>query len=143
LWHHACHQVDVALWVLGATSIEHVQAIVGRPHPEFGMAMDLSLQFRTNDRQIVTHALTYNTERLCWRVQFIGHEDVLTYQNGCLVDEQGNRIGNEASWVDLTAQNNALLVALRSGDPSDFDLDAVLPAMDVLHRAQLSIDEAA
>jgi 2-hydroxy-4-carboxymuconate semialdehyde hemiacetal dehydrogenase len=49
LWHHGCHMVDVAMWVLDVASANHVGAILGRPHQEFGMAMGVSIHYRTSE----------------------------------------------------------------------------------------------
>jgi 2-hydroxy-4-carboxymuconate semialdehyde hemiacetal dehydrogenase len=141
LWHHACHQIDAALWVLGTSKAQSVRAILGPRHPEFGMAMDVSVQLCTARRQLVTQALTYNTEKLDWWLRFVGNEDVLTFCNGRLLDEHESQIGPASDPLDLTAQNRAILTSLNAKEPSDFDLDSMLPAMEVLHRAQQSAEE--
>src|SRR5438876_11964686 len=46
LWHHACHVVDAALWLLGGGKPGAVRAQFGPPHPELGIPLDLDLQFR-------------------------------------------------------------------------------------------------
>ena len=42
LWHHGCHAVDAALWLLGAAEVE-VAAEVALPGGELGIPMDLSI----------------------------------------------------------------------------------------------------
>jgi hypothetical protein len=37
---------------------------------------------------------------------------------------------------DVASQDDAILAALRSGEPSDFDLAQVMPSMRVLDRAE-------
>jgi 2-hydroxy-4-carboxymuconate semialdehyde hemiacetal dehydrogenase len=143
LWHHACHQVDAALWVLNMPAVPRVQALFGPIHPEFGMHLDVGVQMVTAGGQLITHALSYNVERPLWQLQFIGHEDVLTFVDGRLTDESGNVLVSESPTSDLTAQNRELLAAFRSGQPSEFDLGGVLPTMEVLARAQKCADEKA
>jgi 2-hydroxy-4-carboxymuconate semialdehyde hemiacetal dehydrogenase len=60
LWHHACHQVDAAMWALGLEAAEGVCGHTGKVHPQLGMAMDMSLIYTTARRQLVKHPLTYN-----------------------------------------------------------------------------------
>jgi 2-hydroxy-4-carboxymuconate semialdehyde hemiacetal dehydrogenase len=141
LWHHACHQVDAALWVLGVPPIEHVSCMIGQRHPQFGMAMDVSLHFHTTTRQLVTQALTYNAEHLCWELRFIGDEDVLIFRTGHLLDETNQAIIPEKPFLDLVAQNSEMLAALGERRRCDYDIEEVLPAMFVLHEAQKSADE--
>ena len=142
LWHHGCHQVDAAMWVLGVTDFATIRALHGPSHPELGMPLDLGLQMVTATRQLVTQALSYNVERVSWQLRFIAHEDVLTFDNGRLLNEAGEPLLPDSAITDLTAQNLELLRAWRQDEPSDYDLERVLPAMEVLDRAQRSTEEA-
>jgi len=140
LWHHACHQVDAALWTLGVESADRVSAMLGRAHPKFGMAVDVSVQFRTASQQLVTQSLTYNTEQFCWELNFIGDEDVLTFRNGQFLNEKNESLLPELDWRDLRAQNSSMIAALTGGHASDYDIDSSLPTMRLLHRAQESAE---
>jgi 2-hydroxy-4-carboxymuconate semialdehyde hemiacetal dehydrogenase len=142
LWHHGCHQVDASLWVLGMPSVPRVQALLGPAHPTLGMALDVGIQMVTASGALITQALTYNLEQLTWRLQFIGIEDVLTYDSGRLTNEAGEELLPVASLDDLTVQNRELLHAWRGGEKSDYDLASVLPTMEVLGWAQQSAEEA-
>jgi 2-hydroxy-4-carboxymuconate semialdehyde hemiacetal dehydrogenase len=141
LWHHGCHMVDTALWVLGMPVVSRVQALFGPLHPTFGMALDTGVQMVAAGGELITNGLSYNVEEPILRLQFIGTEDVLTFVNGRLTNERGEQLFPESSVVDLTVQNRELLHAWRSGEPSEFDLASILPTMEVLGRAQRSADE--
>jgi 2-hydroxy-4-carboxymuconate semialdehyde hemiacetal dehydrogenase len=136
LWHHGCHQVDASLWVLGMPAVPRVQALLGPVHPTFGMALDAGLQMVTAGGELITQSLSYNVEQAVWRLQFIGHEDVLTFQDGRLTNEAGHELVPEMPVVDLTVQNRELLHAFRSGEKCEYELPAVLATMEVLGRAQ-------
>ena len=136
LWHHGCHLIDVAMWVLGVDRVEQLSAIIGSSHPQFGMAMDVSIQFKTAKHQLITQALTYNAEEMCWDVRFIGNEDVLIFEKGRLLNEKGEDLIPETSHLDLVFQNRKMLSALRDGTKSDFELESVLPTMRVLDAAE-------
>jgi 2-hydroxy-4-carboxymuconate semialdehyde hemiacetal dehydrogenase len=139
LWHHGCHMVDTALWVLGTNEVAQVSAVVGQSHPQFGMSMDVAIHFRTSAQQVVAHSLTYNTEQFCWELRFIGDEDTLTFRNGQLLNEKGESVVSPTSFLDLTAQNLQMLATLAEGAPSDYDISSVLAAMQVLETAAESI----
>jgi 2-hydroxy-4-carboxymuconate semialdehyde hemiacetal dehydrogenase len=143
LWHHGCHQVDAALWTLGMPAVPRVQALFGPPHPTFGMTLDVGVQMTTAGGELITQALSYNVERPIWQLQFIGHEDVLTFQDGKLTSETGETLIPASADVDLTTQNRELLHAFRTGQPCEFDLAGILPTMEVLARAQRSADALA
>jgi len=143
LWHHGCHQVDAALWVLGMPTVSRVQALHGLVHPEFGMVLDVGVQMLTAGGELITHSLSYNVEEPVWQLQFIGHEDVLTFRNGRLTNEAGEEVVPELPTSDLTIQDGELLHALRSGERCEYELAAVLPTMEALGRAQQSADRDA
>jgi 2-hydroxy-4-carboxymuconate semialdehyde hemiacetal dehydrogenase len=138
LWHHGCHVVDAALWILGVNHAEHVSGMLGKSHRQFGMAMDVSIHFRTSANQLVTHALTYNTEQFCWELRCIGDEDTLTFRNGQLLNEKNEQIVSETSWLDLVPQDKQMLATLTKGAPSDYDVSSVLGPMEILQCAEAS-----
>jgi 2-hydroxy-4-carboxymuconate semialdehyde hemiacetal dehydrogenase len=140
LWHHGCHQVDAALWVLGMPEVTRVQALIGPDHPKFGMALDVGVQMLAAGGELITQSLSYNVERAVWGLQFIGHEDVLTFEDGRLTNEAGEELFPRSNLADLTVQNGELLEAFRSGTPCEFELSAVLATMEVLGRAQASAE---
>lgn len=142
LWHHGCHQVDASLWVLGMPSVTRVQALFGPVHPTLGMALDVGVQMVASGGELITQALTYNLEQSIWRLQFIGREDVLTYDSGRLTNEAGEELVPESSVVDLVVQNRELQHAWRSGEECEYDLSNVLPTMEVLGRAQRAAEVA-
>jgi 2-hydroxy-4-carboxymuconate semialdehyde hemiacetal dehydrogenase len=138
LWHHGCHMIDAALWVLGTNEAEQVSAVVGKPHPQFGMAIDVAIHFRTSAQQVVTHSLTYNTEQFCWELRFIGDEDTLTFRNGQLLNDRNESVVPAASYLDLAAQDSQMLATLVGGTPSDYDISSVLGTMQILETAAAS-----
>jgi 2-hydroxy-4-carboxymuconate semialdehyde hemiacetal dehydrogenase len=140
LWHHGCHQVDAGLWVLGMPIVPRVQALLGPVHPKFGMALDVGVQMVTVGGELITHALSYNVEQPVWQLQFIGHEDVLTFLNGRLTSETGEVLVPDTPTSNLTVQDGELLHAFRSGEACEYELPAVLATMEVLARAQASAD---
>jgi len=140
LWHHACHQIDASLWALGMPAVSRVQGLFGPVHPTLGMVLDVGVQFSVAGGALVTHSLTYNLERSLWRLQFIGHEDVLTFDLGRLTNEAGQELAPEARTTDCTMQDREILDAWRNGGATEYDLATVLPTMEVLQRAQDSAD---
>jgi 2-hydroxy-4-carboxymuconate semialdehyde hemiacetal dehydrogenase len=136
LWHHGCHQVDAAMWILGIERVERVHSFIGRRHSQFGMALDVSIQFITRSGQLVSQALSYNTAQFVWEQRFLGDELSLTFRNGKLLDEQDQPVLQEHTWLDLRAQNRAILTAFHQSQPSDFDLGSVLGCMQALDAAE-------
>ena len=117
-------------------AVPRVHVLFGPVHPTLGMALDLGLQMVTAEGVLVTQSLSYNVEQAVWRLQFIGHEDMLTFQDGRLTNEAGHELVPETPVVELTAQNRELLHAVHSGERCEYELLAVLATMEVLGRAQ-------
>ena len=136
LWHHGCHMVDASLWILGVSDVTDVAALAGRVNSEFGMTMDITLSFRTQHQQLVTHILTYNTATELSELRIVTNTDFYVLRDGALVTLSGTTVSPEREWSDLTAQDCAMLHAVVNSEPSDFDAHTVLPAMQVLETAQ-------
>lgn len=60
LWHHAAHTVD--LFAYQAGRIVQANAIQGPLHPELGIAMDMSIQLKSETGAICTLSLSFNNE---------------------------------------------------------------------------------
>lgn len=60
LWHHAAHTVD--LFAYQAGRIVQANAIQGPLHPELGIAMDMSIQLRSESGAICTLSLSFNND---------------------------------------------------------------------------------
>ena len=60
LWHHAAHTVD--LFAYQAGRIVQANAIEGPIHPELGIAMDMSIQLKSEIGAICTLSLSFNNE---------------------------------------------------------------------------------
>ena len=134
LWHHACHQVDATLWLLGTSEVGDVTGMVGRRHPDVGMYMDLTVAFSCGGDIPVTQALTYNCDSLLWDLRLTGLQEVFTFRNGRLVDDAGSDVVEPVSIRDLLVQNTEIFDALANGSASPFDLSCVLPSYNALQR---------
>lgn len=60
LWHHAAHTVDLFAYQSGP--IVQANAIQGPRHPELGIAMDMSVQLKSETGAICTLSLSFNNE---------------------------------------------------------------------------------
>jgi len=60
LWHHAAHTVD--LFAYQAGKIVSAHAVQGPIHPELGIAMDMSIQLKSESGAICTLSLSFNND---------------------------------------------------------------------------------
>jgi 2-hydroxy-4-carboxymuconate semialdehyde hemiacetal dehydrogenase len=61
LWHHAAHTVDLFQYQAG-DKVTQVNGIEGPHHPELGIAMDMSIQMKTEGGAICTLSLSFNND---------------------------------------------------------------------------------
>src|SRR3546814_548104 len=59
LWHHSAHSIDIFQYMTGSKVIA-ANALQGPKHPELGIAMDMSIQMKTEAGQILTLSLSFN-----------------------------------------------------------------------------------
>lgn len=61
LWHHAAHTVDLFQYQTGEKVVQ-ANAIQGPKHPDLGIAMDMSIQLKTENGKICTLSLSFNND---------------------------------------------------------------------------------
>ena len=138
LWHHGCHVVDMALWLLGATQTADVWCQLGPPHLTLGTPMDLTLGIRTSAEQLISAALSYNSHCAVDDWLLIGEEETLSICDTQLFDARGNALGERVDRTNLTFQNAHFIQAVTEGHPSATSGEAVLPTMAALQQAHES-----
>jgi 2-hydroxy-4-carboxymuconate semialdehyde hemiacetal dehydrogenase len=141
LWHHGCHAVDAALWLLGATEVD-VAAQVAKPGGALDIPMDLGIVMRTRADQIATVALSYNTHIAIHDYLLIGEEtsvlfadDRLRGADGALVSGTGDGVGDA-----IVRQDAEFFAAVREEREPAVSGRSVRPAMAALQVAQDALD---
>ena len=138
LWHHGCHAVDTALWLLGEPAQDAV-GYMGPPHAALGIPLDLAVSLRTPREQVVSCALSYNTMRPLLEILIIGEESTLAVRDGKLLDPRDRILAaggesEEASAVYL--QDIEFVSAIRQEREPLVSGEAVLPTMRALQAVQ-------
>ena len=89
LWHHGCHAVDLALWLLGAADRgEEVETVaqIALPGADLAIPMDLTVVMRTARDQLATVAMSYHTHIPVHDYLIIGEETTVLIADGALRD---------------------------------------------------------
>jgi len=135
LWHHGCHVVDAALWLLGADAATEVRAQFGPPHADLDIPLDLDIQFRAGER-LVTVAMSYNSPWPQHDYFVIGEEAAFEFRDGKLLSPDGPIHNGAGSEDSILEQDREWITAIRERREPAVNPDAVLPAMRVLQAAQ-------
>jgi 2-hydroxy-4-carboxymuconate semialdehyde hemiacetal dehydrogenase len=135
LWHHACHVVDAALWLLGASEGRNVRAQFGPPHAELGIPLDLDLQFVANGAP-VSVSMSYNSPWPRHDYFVIGEEAGIEFRDGQFWGPEGPEPDLPGESRSIFEQDLEWVTAIREGREPAVNIDAVLPAMRILQAAQ-------
>ncbi len=142
LWHHAAHTVDLFQYQTGGTVVQ-AHAVQGPLHPELGIAMDMSIQLRTDNGAICTLSLSFNNDGpLGTFFRYIGdtgtyiarYDDLMTGR-----DEAIDVSNVDVSMNGIELQDREFVAAIREGREPNSSVAQVLPCYQVLHELELQL----
>lgn len=143
LWHHAAHTVDLFQYQAGSPVVE-VNAVQGPIHPELGIAMDMSIQLKTEAGQLCTLALSFNNDGPFGTFfRYIGDTGTYLARYDDLVDGREEPI--DVSTVDVSMngielQDREFLAAIAEGREPNASVAQVLACYEVLDRIERQLD---
>jgi 2-hydroxy-4-carboxymuconate semialdehyde hemiacetal dehydrogenase len=121
LWHHAAHTVDLFAYQAGRIVSAH--ALQGPIHPELGIAMDMSIQLKSETGAICTLSLSFNNDGpLGTFFRYIGDTDTYIARYDDLVNGKEEAIDVSKVAVSMNGielQDREFIGAIREGrDPN-------------------------
>jgi 2-hydroxy-4-carboxymuconate semialdehyde hemiacetal dehydrogenase len=142
LWHHAAHTID--LFAYQAGKIVTANAIQGPKHPELGIAMDMSIQLKSESGAICTLSLSFNNDGplgtffryICDNGTWIArYDDLFT----------GKEEGVDVSKVDVSMngielQDREFIAAIREGREPNSSVGKVLDCYRVLGELEVQLN---
>lgn len=146
LWHHGCHAVDAALWLLGAADRgEEVEtsAQLALPGGNLGIPMDLTVTMRTARDQLATVVMSYNITFQVHDYLIIGEERTIVFDDGLLRDNERvlvDKADRDGVNAPIPRQDAEFFAAIRENREPAVSGRSVRPAMAALQAAQDSLD---
>jgi 2-hydroxy-4-carboxymuconate semialdehyde hemiacetal dehydrogenase len=144
LWHHAAHTVD--LFAYQAGRIVQANAVEGPHHPELGIAMDMSIQLRSETGAICTLSLSFNNDGpLGTFFRYIGDTGTYIARYDDLVTGKDEPI--DVSKVDVSMngielQDREFVAAIREGREPNSSVGQVLDCYRVLGELERQLEAA-
>lgn len=144
LWHHAAHSVDLFAWQAGP--IVEASAIQGPIHPELGIAMDMSIQLKSESGAICTLSLSFNNDGplgtffryICDNGTWVARYDDLVTGREEPVD-----VSNvDVSMNGIELQDREFIAAIREGREPNASVAQVMPCYRVLDRLERQLKGA-
>ena len=134
LWHHAAHTVDLFAYQAGPIIAAH--ALQGPIHPELGIAMDMSIQLKSESGAICTFSLSFNNDGplgstfryICDNGTWIARYDDLVTGKEDPVDLSGVAVSNNG----IELQDREFIAAIREGREPNSSVAQVLSSYHVL-----------
>lgn len=139
LWHHAAHTVDLFQYQTGEKVVV-AQAVEGPHHPELGIAMDMSIQLKTETGKICTLSLSFNNDGpLGTFFRYIGDTGTYLARYDDLVTGRDEVI--DVSKVDVSMngielQDREFIAAIREGREPNSSVAKVLPCYETLYNLE-------
>jgi 2-hydroxy-4-carboxymuconate semialdehyde hemiacetal dehydrogenase len=142
LWHHAAHTID--LFAYQAGKIVSANAIQGPKHPELGIAMDMSIQLKSESGAICTLSLSFNNDGpLGTFFRYIGdnatylarYDDLFTGK-----EEQIDLSGVAVSNNGIELQDREFIAAIREGREPNSSVAQVLDCYRVIGELATSLE---
>ena len=144
LWHHAAHTVDLFAYQTG--KIVAAKAIEGPIHPELGIAMDMSIQLKSETGAICTLSLSFNNDGpLGTFFRYIGDSGTYIARYDDLVNGKEEPI--DVSKVDVSMngielQDREFIAAIREGREPNSSVTKVLDCYRVLGDLEKQLEAA-
>lgn len=143
LWHHAAHTVDLFQYMTGAKVIA-ANILQGPKHPELGIAMDQSIQMKTDKGQLLTLALSFNNDGpLGTFFRYIGDTGTYIARYDDLVNGKEEPIdvsGVDVSMNGIELQDREFVAAIREGREPNASVAQVLDCYRVLGELAESLE---
>jgi 2-hydroxy-4-carboxymuconate semialdehyde hemiacetal dehydrogenase len=136
LWHHSAHTID--LFAYQAGKIVQANAMQGPIHPELGIAMDMSIQLKSETGALCTLSLSFNNDGpigtffryICDNGTWLALYDDLVTGKQVPVDLAGVAVSNNR----IELQDREFIAAIREGREPNSSVDQVMPCYRVLDQ---------
>jgi 2-hydroxy-4-carboxymuconate semialdehyde hemiacetal dehydrogenase len=142
LWHHACHTVDLFLHQTGEVPAR-AWAQQGPPHPELGVAMDMTVGLQAPSGALCTLALSFNNDGpLGTTFRYIGNTGTYIARYDDLVDGYDKPVdtsGVGESVDGIENQDREFVAAVREGREPLASAAQCLPTMQTLDRLERTL----
>jgi len=142
LWHHAAHTID--LFAYQAGKIVTANAVQGPKNPDLGIAMDMSIQLKSESGAICTLSLSFNNDGpLGTTFRYIGDSATYIARYDDLVtgkEEPVDLAGVAVSNNGIELQDREFVAAIREGREPNSSVQQVLDCYRVIGELAASLE---
>jgi len=135
LWHHGCHSVDLAQWMLGDPAFA-VWGQRGPNHPVLGIPMDMTVGMKSKKGPLFSMAMSFNNKGpFGGFYRYIGEEDTYKVYRDSMTDSEGKEVPLDGMPA-FDRQDIEFTSAIRDGRMPESSAASCLPTMALLDQIE-------
>lgn len=142
LWHHSAHTIDLFAWQAGKIVAAHV--LQGPRHRELGIAMDMSIQLKSESGAVCTLSLSFNNDGpfgtffryIGDTATYIARYDDLVNGKEEAIDLAGVAVSNNG----IELQDREFVAAIREGREPNASVSQVMDCYRVIGELAWSLE---
>ncbi|MFK7854122.1 MAG: Gfo/Idh/MocA family oxidoreductase [Granulosicoccus sp.] len=139
LWHHAAHTVDLFQYQVGEKVVA-ANVLQGPIHPELGIALDMSIQMKSESGALCTLSLSFNNDGpLGTFFRYIGDNATYIARYDDLVNghEEAIDVSNvDVSLNGIELQDREFFASIKEGREPNSSVQQVMPCYEVLNQLE-------
>ena len=143
LWHHSAHTIDLFQYQTGEKIVK-VNAIQGPKNPDLGIAMDMSIQLKTETGKICTLSLSFNNDGplgtffryICDNGTYIARYDDLVNGNEEKIDV--SKVAISVNGIEL--QDREFVSSILESREPNASVASVLSTYEIMDQIQSQLE---
>jgi 2-hydroxy-4-carboxymuconate semialdehyde hemiacetal dehydrogenase len=132
LWHHGCHSIDLAQWLLDEPF--EVWGQKGPNHRELGIPMDMTVAMRSRSGVLFSLTMSFNNKGpFGGFYRYIGEEETYKVYRDSMTDSDGKDVQLDGI-AAFDRQDIEFTSAIREGREPESSAPSCLPTMALIDR---------
>ena len=133
LWHHGCHSVDLAQWIVGDADWD-CWGQKGPDHGELGIPMDLTVAMKSTNGTLFSMAMSFNNKGpFGGFYRYIGEEETYKVYRDSITDSEGKEVPLDGV-AAFDRQDVEFVSAIREGREPESSAASCVPTMALLDK---------
>jgi 2-hydroxy-4-carboxymuconate semialdehyde hemiacetal dehydrogenase len=139
LWHHGCHSVDIAQWILDEPNFT-AWGQKGPEHPTLGIPMDITVGMKSTKGVLFSMAMSFNNKGpFGGFYRYIGEEETYKVYRDAMTDSDGKEVPLDATPA-FDRQDVEFTSAIREGRQPESSAQSCLPTMALLDKIERAMN---
>ncbi len=135
LWHHGCHSVDLAQWILSEPNFD-VWGQKGPDHPALGIPMDMTVGMKSKKGTLFSMAMSFNNKGpFGGFYRYIGEEETYKVYRDSMTDSDGKDVPLDSTPA-FDRQDVEFTGAIREAREPESSAQSCLPTMALLDKIE-------